>query len=401
MNLKSGCIFWPEINRDLEREFNPLDRDITCDVAIIGGGISGALVAYYLTRAGIESILVDRRHVGHGSTSASTGLLQYEIDTPLVHLAKLIGKDRAIAAYRASLDAMLAFEPLVAEIGDSCGLVGRPSFYLASSEKDAHELRAEAEARRAMGINVDFVEADQLRGEFGISRPAALWSAKAFEVDPFRLTIRLIDQSISQGLRVFDRTEIACFEWPGQGVLLHTSEGSRIAAKKVIFATGYETMEQIPSDLCQLKSTYAIVSQPLASFGSWPDRCLIWETARPYLYLRTTQDNRAIVGGADEPIVDAKRRDTLLESKVLGLTKKAADLLPEISIEPEFAWAGTFAETRDGLPYIGTLPKLPNCYFALGYGGNGITFSLLAARIIRDLLVGNENELSHLFAFDR
>src|SRR4051794_20238897 len=135
MDLKSGSIFWPQINQDLEQGFTTLDRDISCDVAIIGGGISGALIAHHLTCAGIETVMLDRRHVGHGSTSASTGLLQYEIDTSLVDLAKMIGKERAIAAYRASLHALLAFAPLVAELGDSCGLVARPSLYLASNER--------------------------------------------------------------------------------------------------------------------------------------------------------------------------------------------------------------------------------------------------------------------------
>ncbi|HEX4793899.1 MAG TPA: FAD-binding oxidoreductase [Humisphaera sp.] len=401
MNLKSGSILWPQINQELERIFTSLDHDISCDVAIIGGGISGALVAYHLTRVGIETIMIDRRRVGHGSTSASTGLLQYEIDTSLVDLAKMIGKERAIAAYRASLDALLAFEPLVAELDDSCGLAAQPSLYLASNEKDGHALRAECEARSAMGIEVDFIEADRLRGEFGFSRPAALCSAKAFEVDPFRLTMRLIDRSVHQGLRVFDQTEITRFEPGSQLVVLHTPAGARITAKKVVFATGYETMEQIPSDLCRLKSTYAIVSQPIESFAFWRDRCLIWETARPYLYLRTTQDNRAIVGGADEPIVEAKSRDALLEAKTRDLQERAMHLFPEIQIEPEYAWAGTFAETKDGLPYIGALPQFPGCYFALGYGGNGITFSLLAAWIIRDLFVGRESDMSRLFAFGR
>jgi glycine/D-amino acid oxidase-like deaminating enzyme len=64
-------------------------------------------------------------------------------------------------------------------------------------------------------------------------------------------------------------------------------------------------------------------------------------------------------------------------------------------------WAGTFAETADGLPYIGTVPEFPHGYFALGYGGNGITFSLVAARIIRDAFTGRPNADAGLFGFER
>lgn len=59
-----------------------LKQDLVCGVAVIGGGITGALVAYHLIQAGVDTVLVDKRDIGHGSTSASTSLLQYEVDTP-------------------------------------------------------------------------------------------------------------------------------------------------------------------------------------------------------------------------------------------------------------------------------------------------------------------------------
>ena len=65
------------------------------------------------------------------------------------------------------------------------------------------------------------------------------------------------------------------------------------------------------------------------------------------------------------------------------------------------SWAGTFAQTRDGLPYIGSTPQFPRGYFALGYGGNGITFSLVAARMMRDLFLGKENRDAEVFRFGR
>jgi glycine/D-amino acid oxidase-like deaminating enzyme len=401
VKLKSGCIFWPQIYRGPEQHFPKLERDVKCDVAIIGGGISGALVAYHLTREGIHTVMVDRRHVGHGSTAASTGLLQYEIDMPLIELIEKIGKDRAVAAYRASVESLLAFEPLVAELGDPCGLVARPSLYLASEEKDVDRLRAECEARQAMGIDVEFLGPAALREAFKITRPAALRSDCAYEVDPFRLTMRLIRQASEMGLQVFNETEVTRLEPHCDGMTLHASTGFAVTASKVVFATGYETIQQLPADLCRLSSTYALASEPLGSFEGWPRRCLVWESARPYSYMRTTEDGRAIVGGADEEIADPQHRDQLLEKKTSDLCAKFSELFPSIPIKESCAWAGTFAQTKDGLPYIGTLPEFPHCYFALGYGGNGITFSLLAAEIVRDLFLGKQTERSTLFGFGR
>ena len=76
-------------------------------------------------------------------------------------------------------------------------------------------------------------------------------------------------------------------------------------------------------------------------------------------------------------------------------------MFPRIPFEPEYVWGGTFAQTADGLAYIGESPELPHAYFALGYGGNGITFAAIAARIITDLYIGRDNSDAHIFRFGR
>ena len=81
--------------------------------------------------------------------------------------------------------------------------------------------------------------------------------------------------------------------------------------------------------------------------------------------------------------------------------KKFARLFPEMPLEVAYAWAGTFGETKDGLAYIGVHRRFPHTFFALGYGGNGITFSVIAAEIIRDQFLGRANGDARLFRFGR
>jgi len=83
------------------------------------------------------------------------------------------------------------------------------------------------------------------------------------------------------------------------------------------------------------------------------------------------------------------------------LQKDFHKVLPKLSFKKEFEWSGTFGKTKDSLPYIGPYKKTPNAYYALGFGGNGITFSAIAAEIIRDLLCGQPNYDAKLFSFDR
>jgi glycine/D-amino acid oxidase-like deaminating enzyme len=186
-----------------------------------------------------------------------------------------------------------------------------------------------------------------------------------------------------------------------RGVRITTKHGFVINARRAVIAAGFESKELLRGDAGTLKSTYGLISEPLPKISGWHKQCLIWESGLPYLYLRTTTEGRVIVGGADEDFVNAKRRDALISQKTRTLVKKFARLFPDQPLEVAYAWAGTFGETKDGLAHIGVHPRFPHAYFALGYGGNGTTFSLIAAELIRDGLLGKKNPDAHIFRFGR
>jgi glycine/D-amino acid oxidase-like deaminating enzyme len=94
MDLTSELPFWT-VRNGLLGVYPPLESDIRCDTLVIGGGISGALLAHRLVTRDVDCVLIDRRDIGYGSTSASTALLQYEIDTPLHQLRQHVGNHAA------------------------------------------------------------------------------------------------------------------------------------------------------------------------------------------------------------------------------------------------------------------------------------------------------------------
>ena len=165
MDLVSPKPFWP-LKNGLLSVYPPLRTDITCDVAVLGGGISGALVAERLSREGLDVVLVEKRDVGGGSTSASTALLQYEIDTPLVELTDLYGREDAERAYLLCLSSIDAIEKLVTDLQIDCTFQRRKSVYLASRRRDAKLLRQETAARRAAGIEADYLDENDVRARF-------------------------------------------------------------------------------------------------------------------------------------------------------------------------------------------------------------------------------------------
>ena len=192
--------------------------------------------------------------------------------------------------------------------------------------------------------------------------------------------------------------EMKRLEKTARGVIITTQNGCQVRARRVVIAAGFESKALLKGEAGTLKSTYALISEPLPRISEWHRQCLIWESGSPYLYLRTTPEGRVIVGGEDEDFVNAKHRDALISEKTRTLTKKFGRLFPDVALEVAYAWAGTFGETKDGLPYIGSHRRFPHAYFALGYGGNGITFSLIAAEIIRDGFLGRKILMPLFFA---
>ncbi|MEI9898194.1 MAG: FAD-dependent oxidoreductase [Chthoniobacter sp.] len=128
----------------LIHEYPSLQDDLRCDVAVLGAGISGALISHSLVRAGLEVIVIDKRDVGCGSTSASTALLQYEIDEHLVDLTRRIGRRDAERAYRACHGSIDTIERLAFEVGARFTFRRKPSAYFATKPADAALLRRKA-----------------------------------------------------------------------------------------------------------------------------------------------------------------------------------------------------------------------------------------------------------------
>jgi glycine/D-amino acid oxidase-like deaminating enzyme len=290
-------------------------------------------------------------------------------------------------------------------IADKVGLKDfafNKSLYYAAYKKDTVFLKAEFNMRKAMGFPLTWLATEDLRKDFGIKAPSAILSDDGAYADAYLFTHALHQHGIHHGLRVFDRTYAKHILHHTHGVTLTTAENVTIRAKKVVYATGYEAVEMIGKKIVDLQSTYATISEHMPNAGVVVNQdVMIWNTAKPYLYLRKTTDGRVIVGGRDEPFVSAARRDKLIGHKSKLLARDFQRLFPGTAFNPEFSWTGTFGSTADGLPFIGKNRQYANGYFALGFGGNGITFSLIAAEITTDLLLGKDNDDARIFSFER
>ncbi|XZF16497.1 NAD(P)/FAD-dependent oxidoreductase [Chitinophagaceae bacterium MMS25-I14] len=398
MNLRTHDPYWL-LKHGIIRSYPSPDKNIRAEVAIIGAGISGALTAWYLCQAGYKVVMADKRHVATGSTAATTALLQYEIDTPLRELVKKVGEKNAVRSYLLCRQAIYDLLEISKKV--HCPIEIRPSFQYASYKKDTESLRAEYILRKKEGFRIKWLNENAVLEKFGFSKPGGILSEDGAEADAYALTHAILAYlTARKQLQVFDHTEIKDISHHNTGITLTTATGLRIDAGHLVIACGYESQQYLEQQVEKLQTTYAIISEPLNKKQFWYRNALIWETATPYLYLRTTEDNRVIIGGKDDDFTDPEKRDARLPQKAKALEQAFRKLFPHLNFKTDFKWAGHFAATKDGLPFIGQAGQ-KNTWFALGFGGNGITFSVIAGQLIRDGISGIKNPDLDIFRFSR
>jgi glycine/D-amino acid oxidase-like deaminating enzyme len=239
----------------------------------------------------------------------------------------------------------------------------------------------------------------------GIAGAGAIRTRGNAQLNPLAACIGLMRAAADNGARVFERSTIHRIAPNRERVRLYT-RGGTIDAEQVVIATGYATRYFRPlAGRFKMRRTYVLASHPATpaqrrriGLGA----VMLWDTARPYHYVRWTHDHRLLLGGADRPVKPGARRDLQFAAGTADLRDYFEAMYPALSeIGIATAWEGLFAMTPDSLPYIGPHLRYPRHAFALGYGGNGMTFAALAARILVEQWQGVESEDHALFGFKR
>ena len=396
MDLQSGKLYWPTTIKN-KRTYEPLQENISCDVLIIGGGSSGAQCAYYLADKGVDVVVVDRREIGAGSTSTNTALIQYAGDKTFVELINTFGEDNAVRHLKLCEQAMKDIEATKAQLPIDIDFTLRDSLYFASYLEDVQKLDEEHQYLQKHGFDVLKLDEEQIGRHFPFKKRSALYYKNDAQLNPLAFSLGLMEYAHSRGVRVFEHTAVQRKKFEHNLVHYYTTDNYEIKAKHVIIAAGYEGLEFHKEKNATISSSYAIVTSQVKDFSSWYKRALIWESARPYIYMRTTPDDRVIIGGLDETTTYAEQRDGMILGKRDKLIEEFNKLFPDIHVKADFYLGAFYGGTHDGLPMLGIYEQYPNCYFLYGYGDNGTVYSMVLSKIIRDLILNGSNDDLNLY----
>ena len=406
MKLRFKRPLWLERARgSAGRRYPQLRRRLTVDVAVVGGGVTGAAVAWRFAAAGIRVAVLEAARVAGGSTAASTALLMQEPDKDLAELQRKYGNRAARRSWQLSRLATRELVQALTRLGIRCELDRCRSVYYALTSRDAVRLRDEFQRRRAAGFPGRWLDDSAVARRVGFDACGAIETPGNAQVDPVKACRGLMAAAKRLGAQIFENSHVMRIDHDDEGVTVKTRRG-KVRARCVVIATGYATAEFRPlAGRFRMMHTYVIATERLRAAAPReirPRSLMLWDTDRPYHYARWTRDGRLLLGGADRPRMRGGRRREAINTGAQSLRAHFIDVFPALeSVDIEYAWEGLFAMTADGLPYIGPHRRYPKHLFALGYGGNGMTFGFLASRLLLEQYQGVRSRDHDLFAFGR
>jgi glycine/D-amino acid oxidase-like deaminating enzyme/nitrite reductase/ring-hydroxylating ferredoxin subunit len=368
-------------------KFPQLKKDISVDVAIVGGGICGITAALLLQRAGKKVAVLDMAHIGGGETGHTTAHLTEILDTRYHELISDFGRDGATQAAASSRASIEQIQEWISEYSiDGCAFERLPGYLFTQNSEDADELKKETEALGQVGISANLVDTAPL--PFATVKAIEIQNQAQFQPYNYLMALAAI-LAAAPGCFVFENTRATEIQ-DGTPCSVTTEHGS-ISAQDVIVAAN----TPVNNWLFLHTKVAAYRSYALAARVSSPlSRGLFWDTADPYHYIRGFDDDTGsyiIIGGEDHKT--GTRSDTEDCFGALEAYTRQRFTLESIP----FKWSGQIMEPADGLPYIGLNSLSKHTYVATGFSGNGMTFGTLAGMLITDQIIGIQNSWQKLY----
>lgn len=382
------------------KSFPYLTKNKKCKNLIIGGGINGIITAYYFHKNKmLDTIIIDISRLGYSNTSCATALLEYQLDDHANDLKKYFTKEDIVSAYNVGLSSLKHIDDIINTLGNSCEYSVRDTLMYTQKKSEKKELVREFEFRLQNGFDVSFITPKNNPYPFYIEAGILAKNGGA-EFNPYLFEKILVD-NISKDINIYENTEATKIIKTNKGFRVITNYGIEIECENIICSTGYNTKLFTEKKLCEKLISYTIVTTPLKK-PLWKNRELLQDNSDPYHYMRLSNDNRLILGGEDIPFKNSTIKEKVAKKKYQKLFDYAKILFPKEmkNAKIDYEFCGAFSSTTNNLSLVGEL-ETPHIYYNLGYGANGIIYSIYGAQSIVSMINGNTMDLYNLFTPNR
>ena len=406
MQNLSTNLYWSKKSK-IKNVYPYITDNLSCDVLIIGGGISGALTSYFLAKEGIDVIVVEKNIIGYGSTIAAPALLDFNIDTEMYKLEKILNKEKSQKLFKLCLNAIDLIEKIDNEFEGDTEFKRQDSIFFTNKFMKKSNMAREFEARKNAGFDSTLIDSHTL---LNINTGILTKNGSAV-INPYEFTQNLFEYLNSyNNFKIFENTNIEKIKCFLNGVECRTNNNFKIKANSLIFTSGIDTLKYIENDdLIELYKTFTIVSSPLIEKEYMKNRNVNF-TARdivePNHYLRFDNEGRIIFSGENtkfnQKFLDKKYMTNIANEKYKRLSNYLNKLFNnEYKIPIEYSYNANYVGTKDNLPIIDEIPNMTNCFCNLGYGSNGILYSAIGASMLKNAINGLYTKDMNMFSINR
>lgn len=369
-----------------ETFYPPLMDNLSADVCVIGGGITGVVTAYLLQQAGRRVILVEANKVGTGVTGFTSGHVTSLVDAFYHNIIKNLSKDHAEVVLEATKVARDTISQIISDNALICDFERVPAYYYATNDNQKRILAKERDALNELGEKVEKPGLD----EIPVHCTDALKLEDQAAINAYAFVQGLAKSFVESGGHLYEQSRVVKMEDRGEYVRLHFDDKWMVEARHVVEATHTPVgMNNLQMQLHNHNSyvLYGESSEEVA-------KGLYYDLEDPYHYIRHFEENGKamfIVGGCDTKTGDKEREQQALD-KLLGYASNQLSIT-----KTHGSWSNILFTSPDGLPMIGENPERKKCYVATGFAGDGLTYSVISAILNTALITEGSHRWEETF----
>ncbi len=367
-----------------KHRYEPLSGSLTCDVVIVGAGITGLTAGLLLKREGKRVVILERDQVGSGTSGYTTAHLTTMHDSDYSELEDSFGRDGTQAVARSMADAIDRIEGFCRELAIPCDFARVDGYYYSEDRSGLSYLDREFTAAMGAGITVRRVDTVPLPfpnvGGFIVPNQARIHATKYL--------LGLASAFHGDGCAIYGDTAVRDFE--GGSTACVRADVGTVRARNIILAT------HTPLGRSVLHAALSPTRSYVAAFEAEEPLhdALFWDTAEPYHYIR----RQPLPGGREYILVggfDHKTGDGNTEQSRLNLERYVRERFKVSRLISQ--WSAQFYVPADGLPYIGEVPTGGCVYVGTGFNGEGMTLGTVSGMVLVDLILDRANPYATLY----
>lgn len=371
--------------------YPPLDKDLIVDVVIVGGGITGLVSAYLLAKEGKKIALLEAGSLLEGTTGYTTAKISSQHGPIYKEIMKIHGKEKAKLYYEANEEALKYIRKLQEEENIACDLTTEDAYLYTTNDKNLEILEKEEQAYDALGINGGEATAEV---DLPYTVKKALVLRNQAQFDPVKFLQGLLPSIKNNGGWIFEHTRAVSVKGSDEPTV-KTEKGHKIKCKDVLVSSHFPFNDEQGAYFSRLHAqrSYSIAVKPVKT----PPKGMYLTVDSPSRSLRQATDPNGepllLIGGQGHT---AGKNDDSTFANYEALKNYGEEEFGIASIP--YRWSAQDLVSLDNVPYIGQMiTGKKHVWVATGFAKWGMSNGVVAALLLKDLILEKENRYAALF----